>query len=86
MPDTDVQTTAERIGLIVGMVRNLSIEDVDAYVDMIRIEKSKFDTLTAMVDPTAWMGNRESMNAATNVVLAFGEFRHVVEENVNPDA
>lgn len=86
MPDTDIQSIAERVGLIIGIVRGVSVEDTDAYVAEIREQKSRFDAWDAMIDPTRWHMTHESIDAATKVAIAFAEFRHIVEENVNPDA
>lgn len=70
------------VASIIESTRELDVADVAAWAEHARSLRERHDTITSMLDPTAWQRDARKVNATAAVAAAFLAFRRAVEANV----
>ena len=74
--EAELLETSTRIGLIVQLVRGVSVAEAQALVNSIDMQ----ETMLPLLDPTAYRENADGLKASLRVTREFLRFRQVIEE------
>ena len=84
--EADILATSGQVALIIRATLAMDAEAVDAWL-MAAIENERHhDTVTSMLDPTAYMRDRAAVDATSRIASAFATWHRACRQNRNPEA
>ena len=86
MGDETILATSGQVALIIRATLAMDEHDVSAWLMAAIENERRHDTVTAMLDPTAYMRDRAAVDAASNIASAFATWHRACRQNRNPEA
>lgn len=80
LSDAELLEVSSDVANIILLARTLDVDDVAVWAEAARRSRERHDTITSILDPTAWLRDQRGIAATAKVAAAFLAFRRSIDE------